>query len=217
MCGRFARYQKPSVYAELFQVESLPGGPSYNVAPTQDVAAIRVRQDRREGVLLRWGLIPFWSKDGKASFINARSETVLEKPAFRNAFHKRRCLVPADGYFEWKAEGKAKRPFYFHLRDGRSFAFAGLWDCWRGPDGPVESCAVLTTQANELSRPVHDRMPVILAPRACELWLDPEVDDPATLRALLQPYPAEAMDAYPVSPLVNSPRNDRPECIRPAA
>jgi putative SOS response-associated peptidase YedK len=133
MCGRFARFQKPSVYAELFGMESVPAGPGYNVAPSQEVVAIRLVGDHREAVLLRWGLVPPWSRNGKSLAINARADTVASKPAFR----KRRCLVPADGYYEWKAEGKAKRPFYFHRRDGQPLAFAGLWEVWNGPDGPA--------------------------------------------------------------------------------
>jgi putative SOS response-associated peptidase YedK len=217
MCGRFVRHQKPSIYSETFEVESIPAGSSYNIAPTQPVAAVRMQGDHRECVLMRWGLIPFWSKDIKNSFINARAETVLQKPAFRNSAKKRRCLVLADGYYEWKTEGKAKQPYYFHLRDDRPFAFAGLWDRWQGPNDPIESCTIITTQANDLSRPVHDRMPVMLTPEAGKLWLDPDVEDLTVLQELLKAYPAAEMEGYPVSALVNSPKNNSPECIRRVA
>jgi putative SOS response-associated peptidase YedK len=216
MCGRFVRHTKPSVYATLFEVDSVPAGPSYNVAPTQSVAAVRMQHDRRECVLLRWGMIPFWAKDKKTSYINARAETVIEKPAFRAALNKRRCLVLADGYFEWRTEGKAKQPFFFHLRDNQPFAFAGLWDCWKGADEPIESCTIITTEANDLSRPVHDRMPVMLTSQACALWLDPDIEDRTVLQELLKPYPPGAMECYPVATLVNSPLNNSPECIERA-
>ncbi len=217
MCGRFVRHTKPSVYATLFEVDAVPAGPSYNVAPTEPVAAVRMHDDRRECVLLRWGMIPFWAKDKKTSYINARAETVITKPAFRNALAKRRCLVLADGFYEWRTEGKSKQPFFFHLRDDQPFAFAGLWDCWKGADEPIESCTIITTEANELSRPIHDRMPVMLTREACKLWLDSDIEDRQVLQELLKPYPSEAMECYPVSPLVNSPRNNCPECIERAA
>jgi putative SOS response-associated peptidase YedK len=213
MCARFVRRLKPSDYADIFGVDTVPGTPSYNIAPTQPVAVVRMADDHRECVLLRWGLIPFWSKDKKTSFVNARAETVLEKPAFRSSAKKRRCLVLADGYYEWKKVGKAKQPFYFHLRDNRPLAFAGLWDCWRGDGEPLESCTIITTDANDLSRPVHDRMPVILGPDACKLWLDREIEDTSVLQDLLKPYPADAMDAYATNPIVNNVKNNQPECL----
>jgi putative SOS response-associated peptidase YedK len=216
MCGRFVTHNKPSVYATLFEVDSIPAGPSYNVAPTQPVTAVRMHDDRRECVLLRWGMIPFWAKDKKTSYINARAETVLEKPAFRAALNKRRCLVLADGYYEWRTEGKVKQPFYFHRRDDQPFAFAGLWDRWKGADEPIESCTIITTEANELSRPIHDRMPVMLTPESSAVWLDPDIEDRQFLQELLKPYPSDALECYPVSPLVNNPRNNSPECIRRA-
>jgi putative SOS response-associated peptidase YedK len=169
--------------------------------------------DNRECVLLRWGLVPSWSKDGKAVAINARSETAAGKPAFRTAFRKRRCLVLADGYYEWKAEGKMKRPFFFHRRDGQPLAFAGLWESWHGHDGPAETCAILTTDANDLTRAVHDRMPVILTPEAGAVWIDPDVNDPEALQSLLKPFPAEETAFHEVSRLVNNPKNNRPELI----
>jgi len=217
MCGRFVRRQSPAVYAELFGVDAVPGQPSFNVAPTQLVAAVRRAEHHLEAVLLRWGLIPFWSKDGKQSFINARSDTVLVKPAFRASVRKRRCLVLADGYYEWKTEGKAKQPYFYHRRDDRPFAFAGLWDTWKGPTGPVESCAILTTDANDMARPIHDRMPVILSQDACSAWLDPEIEDPSALADLLKPFPSEEMKSYAVNPLVNSPKNNGPQCLERVA
>jgi putative SOS response-associated peptidase YedK len=217
MCGRFVCRKAPSVYAEMFEVDTVPGEPSYNIAPTQPVAVVRMADDHRECVRLRWGLIPFWSKDKKTSFINARGDTVFQKPAFRACVKKRRCLVLADGYFEWKTEGKAKQAYFFHLRDDRPFAFAGLWDCWKGDAEPIESCTIITTDANELSRPVHDRMPVILTREACALWLDREVEDTGLLQQVLKPYPAEAMESYAVGALVGNVKNNRPECIERVA
>jgi putative SOS response-associated peptidase YedK len=217
MCGRFVRHTKPSVYAQMFEVDSVPGEPSYNIAPTQLVAAVRMADDHRECVLLRWGLIPFWAKDKKTSFINARGDTVLQKPAFRASVKKRRCLVLADGYFEWKTEGKAKQPYYYRRRDEKPFAFAGLWDRWESPEQSIQSCTIITTDANELARPVHDRMPVILTREGCALWLDREVEDNGVLQELLVPYPAEELDAYPVSSLVGNVKNNRPECIERAS
>jgi putative SOS response-associated peptidase YedK len=173
----------------------------------------------RECVLLRWGLIPGWAKDPAigARLINARAETVAEKPAFRAAFRRRRCLVLADGFYEWQKSAKRKQPFFFHLRDDRPFAFAGLWESWEGGDNShLETCTILTTEPNDLVATVHDRMPVILAPDAHDAWLDPAVEQPDRLTPLLRPYPAEAMDAYPVGPLVNSPTHDGPGCIERA-
>jgi putative SOS response-associated peptidase YedK len=213
MCGRFVRHTKPSVYATMFEVDSVPAGPSYNVAPTQEVAVVRRRDDQRECVLMRWGMIPFWAKDAKTKYINARAETVIDKPAFRNSLKKRRCLVLADGYFEWRTEGKLKYPHYFHRRDDQPFAFAGLWDCWKGAGAPLESCTIITTDANDVTRPIHDRMPVILTPDAVPLWLDPNIEDSAVLQDLLKPYPCDALVCDPVSPIVNNPRNDSPDCI----
>jgi putative SOS response-associated peptidase YedK len=213
MCGRFVTHTKPSVYAELFDVESVPGKPNYNVAPTQEVAAVRMRDDHRECVLLKWGLIPFWSKDGKQKFINARADTVIEKPAFRNSLKKRRCLILADGYYEWRTEGKTKTPYYLHRRDNQPFAFAGLWDCWKGGPDPVESCTIITTDANELSRRIHDRMPVILEPTAWAFWLDPEVEEPAALQDVLKPFPSDAMECYAVNAMVGNVRNNCEACI----
>jgi putative SOS response-associated peptidase YedK len=173
--------------------------------------------DEREGVLLSWGLVPSWSKDGKALPINARADTVASKPAFRSAFRKRRCIVLADGYFEWKTEGKVNRPFFFHLLDDLPFAIAGMWERWQGPDEPVETCALITTEANELTRPVHDRMPVILNPKTAAVWLDAGVEDAQVLQELLKPYPPKEMAFHEVSKAVNNPRNNRPDLFLPIA
>jgi putative SOS response-associated peptidase YedK len=221
MCGRFTLTDPDADLAVQFNLPEIPDlRPRYNIAPTQPVAAVRVpaKSSAREMVLLRWGLIPFWARDPKigSQMINARSETVAEKPAFRAAFRRRRCLVVADGFYEWQKTDGTKQPFYIRLRDARPFAFAGLWEHWKGPDDTaIESCTLLTTQPNDLLRAVHNRMPVILQPRDYDLWLDPEIEKPELLRPLLLPYPPEKMDAYPVSRYVNSPNNDDPSCVEP--
>jgi putative SOS response-associated peptidase YedK len=225
MCARYTLRTPLSVLSQqfLFDLGDLPPeltlAPRYNVAPTQTVAVVRPdREGRRQLALLRWGLIPIWAKDTKiaSSLINARAETVAEKPAFRTGFARRRCLVLADGYFEWKKVGKQKQPLYFRMRDERPFAFAGLWECWRGPDRtaeqPLETCTIITTQANELSAEIHDRMPVILDERDYDRWLEP-ASDPAELQGVLHPYPAGQMKAEPVNMRVNNVRNDDAECI----
>jgi putative SOS response-associated peptidase YedK len=221
MCGRFTLTDPDADLAVQFNLPEIPElAPRYNIAPTQPVAAVRVAANGsgREMVLLRWGLIPFWAKDPNIGtrMINARSETVGEKPAFRAAFKRRRCLVVADGFYEWQKQNGTKQPFYVRLRDARPFAFAGLWESWKGPDAnPIESCTLLTTQPNDLLRVVHSRMPVILQPQDYELWLDPEVQEPQRLQPLLRPYSAEEMETYAVSRYVNSPDNDDPRCIDP--
>jgi len=221
MCGRFTLTDPDADLAVQFNLPEMPDlQPRYNIAPTQPVAAVRVasRGADREMVLLHWGLIPFWAKDPDmgARMINARSETVAEKPAFRAAFRKRRCLVVADGFYEWQKQNGTKQPFYIRLRSSRPFAFAGLWEHWEGADvSVIESCTLLTTQPNDLLRPVHNRMPVILHPKDYDLWLDPEVQNAELLQPLLHPYSSAEMDAYPVSRWVNSPGNDDPRCIEP--
>ncbi len=221
MCGRFTLTDPDADLAVQFSLSEVPDmPPRYNIAPTQPVAAVRLAaEDRaREMVLLRWGLIPFWAKDPTigSRMINARSETVAQKPAFRAAFRRRRCLVVADGFYEWQKQNGTKQPFYIRLRDARPFALAGLWERWEGPEaGVIESCTLLTTQPNDLVRAVHNRMPVILHPRDYDLWLDPEVQQAESLQPLLSAYPPEEMDAYPVSRRVNSPDNDDPRCIEP--
>jgi putative SOS response-associated peptidase YedK len=219
MCGRFALYSDPRTLARHFGVE-VPADlrPRYNVAPTQTIPILRQEGQGRQFALARWGLIPHWAKalDTGYSTINARAETVATKPAFRSAFRYRRAIVPADGYYEWQAVpgSKAKQPYFIALSDQEPMAFAGLWERWRSPEGEdLESCSIIVTEANELMRPIHDRMPVILAPAAWAAWLDPNAKDIMALQGLLKPFPAEAMMAWPVSPRVNNPRNDGPQCL----
>ena len=172
----------------------------------------------REFRNLRWGLIPSWAKDPAmgSRMINARSETVASKPAYRSAFRERRCLILADGFYEWRPVDKGKQPYYIALQSGDPFAFAGLWERWEGPDGTVlETCTLLTTEPNDLVRPIHDRMPVILAETNYHLWLDTSVEKPDALKPLLGPYPADTMEAFPVGLQVNNPRNDEPSCVDP--
>lgn len=224
MCGRFTLVASGRQLADAFGLAQEPRlVPRYNIAPSQPVAVIRVLRTNpetreRELVLLRWGLIPSWAADltiGSRLF-NARGETVAVKAPFRQAFRRRRCLIPADGFFEWRKAGRKNQPVYFRRKDGRCFALAGLWDMWERGSQIVESCTIITTKANRLIGEYHDRMPVILRPNDYALWLDAEVQDQALLEPLLQPFPGEEMLAYPVHPVVNDPRNDVPECIAPA-
>lgn len=221
MCGRFTLNQPVEALAKVFDVQQLPDlAAEYNIAPTQKVATVLQNPEskKREFQQLHWGLIPSWAKDPGigAKTINARAETVAEKPAFRSAFKHRRCLVLADGFYEWQRQQGKKQPFYFRLQDGQPFAFAGLWERWHSPDNEeIISCTILTTAANELLQPIHERMPVILDPQDYDLWLDSQVQTPQTLQQLLRPYPASAMTAYPVSTLVNNSRHNSPECIIP--
>ncbi len=225
MCGRFTLRAPASVIAEQFALlDVAPFDPRYNIAPTQDVAAVRrtseATDSARQLVRLRWGLVPAWAKDPAIGnrLINARAETAAEKPAFRTALRRRRCLVVADGFYEWQRSGKQKQPYFIRLCDDRPFAFAGLWEHWEGPDhSALETCALLTTEPNDLMKPIHDRMPVILSPSDFDHWLDPAVQQPEQLASLFRPYPSEEMVAYPVSAYVNSPTRDDPRCIEPTA
>lgn len=221
MCGRFTLAVPAEDLALRFNLDEVPVLEArYNIAPTQPVLMLRQHEGRRVAELARWGLIPSWSKDGSgaARMINARAETVAEKPAFRAAFRQRRCLIPADGFYEWQARPGGKQAYYARLATGEPFAMAGLWERWQAPDGAwIQSCTIITTTANELLQPLHDRMPVILAPDHYALWLDPVLRDPGPLQALLGPYPAERMRVYPVGPAVNSVRNDGPGLIEPLA
>jgi putative SOS response-associated peptidase YedK len=217
MCGRFAQKSPTKKIAKQFKVEEVPPlVERYNVAPTQSVLVVR-EPDEREAVFLKWGLVPRWAKDPTIGnrLINARAETVTEKPSFREAFARRRCLVPVDGFFEWSRRGDGKRPFYFHMVNGEPFAIAGLWEQWEGEGGPLETCTLLTTEANELLAPYHDRMPVILRMEDYEVWLDAGARRPELLTPLLRPYSHEEMAAYAVSALVNSPSNNGPRCVEP--
>lgn len=220
MCGRFTLHSNLAAIMAEFGVTALPLlEPRYNIAPTQPVAALRQNEPgARECVLFRWGLVPSWADDLKIGnrMINARAETVADKPSFRSAFKRRRCVVLADGYYEWKKEGARKQPFYIRLRDGHVFGMAGLWECWHAPDGsPIETCTVITTDANELTRSVHDRMPVILDHDTVSDWLAPNAER-TQLEALLRPYFASRMEAYPVRTIVNSPTHDGPDCVERA-
>ncbi len=220
MCGRFTLHLPPELLAEIFGLLEIPVFPArYNIAPTQMIAVVKDASGGRNRLdFLHWGLIPHWAKDRKIGqkMINARAETVHEKPAFRHAIRHRRCLVPASGFFEWRHEDKGKIPLYVRLKDGSPMVFAAIWESWQAPEGEtVESCAILTTSSNELIEPLHDRMPVILHSGEFRLWLDPEISDPAKLRHLYRPYPSDLMEMYPVSSLVNSPRNESPDLITP--
>ena len=222
MCGRFTLTADISALQESFPWLGIPPGlePRYNIAPTQPVAVVP-NDGKNRLDFYTWGLIPSWAKDPSigSRMINARAETLAEKPSFRSAFRRRRCLVLADGFYEWRSDGgKSKTPMYIRLEDGSPFAFAGLWEIWNAPDGSqVLSTAIITTEPNPLMAKIHNRMPVILPERAYPLWLQAGEADPKELSALLAPYPAEEMVAYPVSRLVNSPANDLPACIQPAA
>ncbi|NIP73339.1 MAG: SOS response-associated peptidase [Gammaproteobacteria bacterium] len=221
MCGRFALHGGREQLLEQFALDSLPPGlaPRYNIAPSQDVLIVRAgaHPGRRRAALMRWGLVPAWSREPrtKYSMINVRAETVAEKPAFRQPFRQRRCLIPANGFFEWQETAGAKQPWYVHLRDDELLAFAGLWEHWQDRAGPgLDSCTIIVTQPNELVRRLHDRMPVILAPENYERWLDPARQDPDGLLPLLRPYPAKRMEAHRVGRAVNNPANEGPELIR---
>lgn len=221
MCGRFTLFEPDRILSREFGVSGFPPtSPRYNISPSQPVAAVRVGPEGtgRELALLRWGLVPSWAKDPGIGnrLINARAETVREKPSFRDAFKRHRCLVPASGFYEWQRQDRGKQPHYVRRRDGRPFAFAGLWDRWENPDGgAVETCAILTTTANAVLAPIHDRMPVILPPGEFSRWLDPSLRDPDSLAPLLVPFPPEELLAFPVSPRVNIPSVDDEGCIAP--
>jgi putative SOS response-associated peptidase YedK len=191
------------------------------VAPTQAVPAVRqlADRDKSEPGWLKWGLVPSWADDPALGnrMINARAETAAAKPTFRAAFRQRRCLVLADGFSEWQRVGGKKQPHDFRLGDGSPFAFVGLWEHWERGGKVIDSCTILTTGANELVKPMHDRMPVLVSPRDFDLWLDPKAAKPSELQALLRPYPAEAMTSFPVGPHVNNPRHNDAACVAPLA
>lgn len=223
MCGRFSLTVDPADLQEAFGLESPPPadlGPRYNVAPTQGVAAIPNAAPRHVE-LFRWGLVPGWAKDPAIgnSLINARSETAAEKPAFRAAFKRRRCLILADGFYEWRREGAGakarKTPMYIQMKDGRPFAFAGLWEAWQAPgdEGWLKTCTILTTTPNALMAPIHDRMPVILPAPAWEAWLTPGELPAGQVQALLQPFDPDQMTARAISTRVNNPRYDGPDIL----
>jgi len=221
MCGRYRLSRRKQILAEHF--DALPGDqdwdPHYNIAPTQLVPVIRQSptQPRRDLSLMRWGLIPSWAKDiSGPPLINARSETAATMPSFREPFKSRRCLVPADGFYEWRKTGAGRQPFCFEVRNGELFAFAGLWDRWKDPTGQwIRSCSILTTTPNLITAAVHDRMPVILNRDNYDLWLDPGMANVKAVAGLLQPYDARSLKCYPVSTRINQVQNDDAECAQP--
>jgi putative SOS response-associated peptidase YedK len=212
MCGRFSLFEDVEQLMQQFDfVFSGEWDPRFNVAPSQQVLAVAPGKDSgRKGAMLRWGLIPFWAEDEKIGYkmINARGETIDQKASFKGPLKKRRCLILADGFYEWKRNGKEKQPFRFMMQDEQPFAFAGLWETWKKGGEAVHSCTIITTEANSLVEDVHDRMPVILGREQQQIWLDPSVEETAKLKSLLVPYDAAQMKAYEVSPMVNSPKND---------
>jgi len=223
MCGRYVTKKEADIerfWGAKPRDIGNPLGPRFNAAPTQLLPIIRGTPDR-ELAALRWGLIPSWAKDPSigTKMINARGETVAEKPSFRSSFKRRRCLVPMAGFYEWKKTPAGKVPYYIHLLNADQFAVAGLWEHWAGGAGvePIESYTVITTDANELVAGLHDRMPVILPSDCWDAWLDPEYNDVAALQAMLVPYPADEMCVYPVSTRVNSPRNEGEDLVKPVA
>jgi putative SOS response-associated peptidase YedK len=219
MCGRFELHSAFEIIAQIFglagDVSAFPV--SYNIAPGQDIAIVVNEGGRNRLSLCRWGFVPSWCKELNEGYkmINARAETVAEKPSFRDAFNGQRCLVVADGFYEWKNEGGKKRPFYIHRRDGKPFGMAGLYNRWKAPEGElVCTSTIVTTDANEALAPIHDRMPVILAMNEAGIWLDPAIHEKEKLLPLLKPYPTDEMELYEVSANVNSPKNDSAENIK---
>ncbi len=221
MCGRFTLRTPMNRLVErfLFELSGQPWEPRFNIAPSQCVASVRYTDQVRQLHLPHWGLVPSWAQDASIGnkLINARAETVSEKPSFRSAFRHRRCLILADGYYEWiTGSSKSKQPYYIRRQDSEPFAFAGLWETWVPPSGPPqETCTIITTQANELTRPIHPRMPVILEQQDHDLWLTGAGDDPQPLLDCLRPCASSVLELYPVSTLVNSPRNESSSCIDP--
>ncbi len=221
MCGRYTITSAPEAIRALFRYPEQPNfPPRYNVAPTQPIPIVRLTEGQRHFALVRWGLLPSWVKDPRefTLLINARGESVIDKPAFRAAMKRRRCLVPADGFYEWKPVGGRKQPYYARLKTGGPLAFAGLWECWTGPNGEeMETAAIVTTTANRRLGEIHDRMPVIVPPEAFDLWLNCAEVDAVTASALIAPAPEDMLDLYPVSMAVNRTANDDAKLIEPLA
>ena len=222
MCGRYRLSRRKQIIEEHFETQHWDDdwSPRYNIAPTQPVPVIRQhpKEPVRQLSLIKWGLIPTWSKDGSgaASMINARAETVATKPAFRDPFRLRRCLIPADGFYEWARKGTSKQPFCFEVNEGELFAFAGLWDGWKNAEGEwVKTCSIMTSTPNAVTSAVHDRMPVIVHPDSFDVWLDPGMRNVEAITELLKPYDARIMRCYPVSTRINHVANDGEECSRP--
>lgn len=220
MCGRYTQTKSGEAIARTFSLSTTPDPqPRYNIAPTQAVGAIAQPNETREYKTFQWGLVPSWAKDPSIGnrMINARAETAAEKPSFRAPFKRRRCLVLADGFYEWQKAGKQKQPYYIQVGDRDLFGFAGLWEKWESGDGSyLETCTILTTEPNDLMQSIHNRMPVIIHPEDYDLWLDPDIQDGRHVQHLLRPYEEDAMALYPVSKTVNNPRNETSECIEPA-
>ena len=220
MCGRYTLRTPVDSLVERFKIDEYPSSitPSYNVAPTQEVAAVVEEEEKRKLEMFHWGLIPSWAKDHAIGnkMINARAETVSEKPSFRSAFKKRRCLILTDGFYEWQKTESVKQPYHIKMEDGSPFAFAGLWEIWKN-GVEIRSCTIITTEANDLMNEIHHRMPVILHPEDYGMWLDPDFDEKELLTSLLQPYPSDEMEAYTVSTRVNKPSNNEPSVVEPAA
>ncbi len=220
MCGRYVLDVDPNVLQQVFHLSTAPDlSPRFNIAPTQMLPLISNEQPDALS-FYRWGLIPSWAKDESIGnkLINARAETAAEKPSFRSALKRRRCLVPASGFYEWQKDGKTKTPLYIQVKDAPVIAFAGLWEVWHSPDGSeLRTYTILTTEANDFMSSIHTRMPVILHPSDYDQWLDPDEVPSESLRPLLKPFEADRMTAYEVSRTVNSPANDLPECIAPVA
>lgn len=220
MCGRFIRTTPIERYSALFSASgSVELKASYNIAPSSQILLARNNaKGGRELVALKWGLVPSWSKEPKTEYstINARAETIEEKPTFRNAFRSRRCLIASDGFIEWqkKSDG-TKQPYFIGLADQKPFAFAGIWERWEREGQILESCAIIVTQANDLMKPIHDRMPVILSPEFYDAWMNPKETPSSNLKSLLLPYPSDRMKAYPISTVINSPLNDNSDLILP--
>jgi len=219
MCGRFDCHSDISVVVKVFKIDrlSIEYKPHYNIAPSQNIIVVK-DSGKRELIQCRWGFIPSWAKDPSMGFkmINARAETLMEKPAFKDAFRNQRCLVVADGFYEWVREGKVKQPIYISLKSHTPVGFAGLYSVWRSPEGEdICTCTIITTDANELLRPIHDRMPAIIPKDKEDLWLDPKTTEKEKLLPLLTPYPSNELESYRVSPIMNKPEYDSAEAISP--
>lgn len=220
MCTRFLLLERH--YREIMERLGIVAAAQflsrYNLPPGSQLPAVRTKVTTREAATLSWGLVPAWAKDDDGDrLVNARAETVADKPSFRDALRSRRCVIPASGFYEWEQRGRARQPWVFRRRDEQPFGFAGLWESWRAPDGTVlETCAVITTAPNELMRPIHHRMPVMLTPEQFDPWLDPRVTEPAQLAPLLRPAVAATMTALAVDTFVSNVRNEGPACLAPA-
>ncbi|UTE73092.1 SOS response-associated peptidase [Rossellomorea marisflavi] len=218
MCGRFSLIESVHELQQQFEFElSADLHPRFNIAPSQEVFSIISDGKKRRGGTLRWGLVPHWAKEAKIGYkmINARAEGIDEKPSFKEPFRKKRCLIIADGFYEWKKVDDRKQPYRFIMKDRKPFAFAGLWETWKKGDAPLHTCTIITTTPNSVTEDIHDRMPVILKREDYDRWLDPSNQAVDKLKSLLVPYPAEEMELYPVSELVNSPKNDVADVLSP--